>query len=336
MNVVLSDMESTPLEFMESLKRTTGMKWTAIDWQSNQMRTGKASEARRYLKYIFKPLSVVFRKDVENIVAWQQFYGISFAFWSRLLQRPKTARLTVMTFIYKPKDGWIGNLYKRFIRYAVTSRYIDTITCSSSDECNRYAEIFGVPREKFTFVPWCIEDHSTQYHRDPSRETEYILGSGRSNRDWPLLIESVRDTEYRVKIIDDTFKSAEIPENVQVFNNVSGGHALQYLANSWAFVIPIDTPDVSAGQTVLLTAWSFGIPVVCTRGKGLSDDYIEDGVDALLVDKDPVQLRAALDRLRDDPKLYECLAQNGRKKFEENYTEKALGRNVGQTFIERE
>lgn len=44
MNVVLSDMESTPLEFMESLKRTTGMKWTAIDWQSNQMRTGKASE----------------------------------------------------------------------------------------------------------------------------------------------------------------------------------------------------------------------------------------------------------------------------------------------------
>lgn len=98
-------------------------------------------------------------------------------------------------------------------------------------------------------------------------------------------------------------------------------------------MIPIDAPDVSAGQTVLLTAWSFGIPVVCTRGRGLSDDYIKDGMDALLVDKDPVQLRAALNRLRDDSKLYERLAQNGRKKFEENYTEEALGRNVGGSFM---
>lgn len=225
MNVVLSDMESTPREFMDSLRETTGMKWEAIDWQSNQMRTGKASEAKRYLKYVFKPLSVVFRRDLENICAWQQFYGISYAFWSRLFHRPKTARLTVMTFIYKPKGGRAGRLYERFVRYAVTSDYIDTITCSSSDECDRYSREFGVPRDKFRFVPWCIEDYVPDYPFDPDAETGYILASGRSNRDYPFFIGALRGTGFKAKVVDDTLGRIDEPDNVEVIRNSAGGHS---------------------------------------------------------------------------------------------------------------
>lgn len=111
-----------------------------------------------------------------------------------------------------------------------------------------------------------------------------------------------------------------------------GGVSLDYLANCTVFAIPIGDPDVSAGQTVLLQAWSFRKPVVCTRGAGLSDDYIEDGVDGLLVGKDAGEMRAALERLLADADLRQSLGEAGRKKYEEGYSLSALGRNVGETF----
>lgn len=322
-----------PGEFIDSLQSTTYMEWHPINWVSNQPFRNSLSEARRYLTYIFKPFSIVFRKDFENIIAWQQFYGICYCFWSRLLRRPKTARLTVMTFIYKPKDGYLGRLYESFIRYALTSRYVDTITCSSSAECNRYAQEFAVPEEKFRFVPWCIEDFSADYPFKPSGESGYVLAAGRSNRDYLFLIEAIRNTDFKVKVVDDTLGEVDESNNVEVIRDSGWEDTLRLLSNSWVEVIPIDKPDVSAGQTVLLEAWAFGKPVVCTRGEGLSDDYITDGVNGLLIDKDTAQLVAALERLRDDSALYARLAQNGRREYEENYTEKALGRHVGETFL---
>ena len=332
MNVVIGDMKAVPEEFMSALAEKTGLEWVAVNWQSNQPRTGIMSELRRYATYIFRPLSVVFRKDLDRIVAWQQFYGISYAFWSRLLRRPKTARLTVMTFIYKPKGGIAGKVYERFIGYALRSRYIDTVTCSSSAECDRYSEVFGVPRERFTFVPWCVEDRSSEHPFDPSREGGYVLASGRSNRDYPLLVEAATGAGFRVKIIDDTLGDVHCPPNVEVIGNAWGGASLDYLANCEAFVIPIGDPDVSAGQTVLLQAWSFEKPVVCTRGAGLSDDYIEDGVDGLLVGKDAGEMRDALERLVADADLRRRLGEAGRRKYEEGYSLSSLGRNVGETF----
>lgn len=333
MNVVIGDMRAVPSRFMTSLAETTGHEWVAFDWESNQPRTGVMSELRRYATYIFRPLSVVFRKDLERIVAWQQFYGISYAFWSRLLRRSKTAQLTAMTFIYKPKRGFVGKVYERFVGYALKSCYIDTLTCSSSAECDRYAAVFGVPRERFSFVPWCVDDQSPDHPFDPSRENGYVLASGRSNRDYPLLIESAQGADFSVKIIDDTLGDVPHPDNVEIIRNAWDAVTLDYFANCEVFVIPIDDPDVSAGQTVLLQAWSFGKPVICTRGEGLSSDYIEDGKDGLLVGKSSEEMRAALDHLFADTALRKRLGDAGRKKYNDCYSLAVLGRNVGKTFI---
>lgn len=237
-----------------------------------------------------------------------------------------------MTFIYKPKGGLAGKVYERFVGYALRSRYIDTITCSSSAECDRYSKTFGVPRERFAFVPWCVEDCSAEHSYDPSREAGYVLASGRSNRDYPLLVKAATGADFQVKIIDDTLRDVPCPPNVEIIRNAWGGVTLDYLANCAVFVIPIDDLDVSAGQTVLLQAWSFGKPIVCTRGAGLSDDYIEDGADGLLVGKDTGEMRAALERLLADPALRRRLGEAGRSKYEEVYSLSALGRNVGETF----
>lgn len=332
MNVVISDMKSTPMEFVSSLETTTQMKWMAINWQSNQLRTSKVSEVKRYLKYIFMPLLIVFRKDLKNICAWQQFYGICYAFWSRFFHRPKTARLTVMTFIYKPRDGLMGRLYSSFIHFAVSSCYIDRLVCTSSDACKRYAELFGIDRCKFVFSPIGIPDEWGAHPINSEADNGYLIDVGRSNRDHASLVEAVRGTKWAAKIIDDTYH-ADVPANVEVFNNMRGRAMLDCLANAWAVVIPLENPDMPSGQTVLLQAWSFCKPVICTRGEGLSD-YVADGVDCLAVGRNPAEIYAALGQLRDEHGLYERLVKNGRKKYEENYGLKALGERIGRTFLD--
>lgn len=61
----------------------------------------------RYLIYFLYPLSFVLcrRQKYDKVIAWQQFYGINFAFWSRLLHVKKLNYLAIDTFIFKRRGG---------------------------------------------------------------------------------------------------------------------------------------------------------------------------------------------------------------------------------------
>lgn len=334
MNLVVSDMAALPQDFLDALGDSTGMMWEQLNWQSNQLRAGAVSEVRRYLLYIFKPLSLVFRRDLDRIVFWQQFYGISYGFWSRLFHRRKTAEVLIMPFIYKPKNGGAGKLFDWYIRRALMGGYIDHILCTNRAEAMKAVDTFGISEKDILICPWGIEDDAKRFITSTPASGFHLLDVGRSNRNHDLLVEAVRDTDLEATIIDDTYHPAEIPPNVEVLNDVSGDMMLKRMAACNAVVIPLKDPDLASGQIVLLQAWSFGKPVICTKGKGLTTEYATNEVNCLSFVTAP-ELLHAVGRLREDFSLCKRLAQNGRKKFEENYTEEALGRNVGQTFIGR-
>ena len=67
------------------------------------------------------------RYSGKTLLCWQQFYGIAIAFFCRLFHLKKRFRLVIMTFIYKPRSGFAGRLFERFVRYAVTSDAVDRI-----------------------------------------------------------------------------------------------------------------------------------------------------------------------------------------------------------------
>ena len=318
---------------MESLEGTTDGKWEQLNWQSNQLRTGVVSEVRRYLTYIFRPLSLVFRKDLKRIVFWQQFYGISYGFWSQIFHRKKTAEILVMPFIYKPKNGVAGQVFAWYVRYALASGYVDHLLCPSVSEAEKAIEVFGMSERDILVCPWGIEDAAKSFMTSVPANAFCLLDVGRSNRDHNMLVEAVRGTDFEVTIIDDTYHPAEIPPNVEVLNDVSGDSMLERMAACSAVVIPLKDPDLASGQTVLLQAWSLGKPVICTEGRGLMTDYATDEVNCLAFETSSGLIRA-VERLREDSDLRKRLAQNGRELFEENYTEEVLGRNVGDAFTE--
>ena len=80
--------------------------WDAYGKITNHLHGSLIKTLLRYAIYFLFPLKLVLqRKRYGKIIAWQQFYGLNFAFWSRLLHLKKVNDLTVMTFIYKKKSG---------------------------------------------------------------------------------------------------------------------------------------------------------------------------------------------------------------------------------------
>jgi glycosyltransferase involved in cell wall biosynthesis len=74
------------------------------------------------------------------------------------------------------------------------------------------------------------------------------------------------------------------------------------------------------GITVLLEAMAMGKPIVASD-RAILRDYVDDGVEALLVPpEDPVALRAAIDRVLDDPGLARSLGLAARARVERTHT----------------
>jgi glycosyltransferase involved in cell wall biosynthesis len=74
------------------------------------------------------------------------------------------------------------------------------------------------------------------------------------------------------------------------------------------------------GLTALLEAMAMGRPVVASD-RAILHDYVEDGVDALLVPpEDPPALRAAIERVLGDPELASSLGAAARARVERSHT----------------
>lgn len=106
-NVILIDFPKIEnWKFKESLNKKTNMKWEERESISNKKRKTILYNMVRYLKYFFFPFKIFLqRKDYKNIIAWQQFYGLLYAFYCRIFHSKKYNNLIVMTFIYKEKKG---------------------------------------------------------------------------------------------------------------------------------------------------------------------------------------------------------------------------------------
>lgn len=330
-NVVLFDSTyGETVEFVNGLKNSTGREWRAIVCTSNQGRQGIAN-VLRYVKYFLFPLLIFLQRGkYDAIIGWQEFYGLLFAFYSRLFRVKKRNQLIIKNFIYKPKKGLIGKLYYRFMKYIVDGGYVDTYICASRTMVDYCCEMFKADRERFVYIPFGVSDCTEMVDVSKEPANDYVLSLGRSNRDWDFLIESFRNIPCRLKIVCDELKRSDVPENVEILNDIWDKAALECIYHSRCMVIPIADGRIASGDTVLLQAMSLSKPIIITRPSCLADDYVTDGYNGIIIDKDSGQLAEAVKAIFGDAQLYQTLAENGRTDYLENHTLYAYGRQVGK------
>ncbi|MGE5627284.1 MAG: glycosyltransferase [Solirubrobacterales bacterium] len=335
-NIVLIDSsQEEGKDFRQALQDVTGLNWQVVDYRSNEGRVRKSANILRYLKYFLFPLKIFFkRNEIKNIVAWQQFYGLNFAFYCRLFKVKKINKITVMTFIYKKKSGIVGLIYHKYMTYIVKSGYIDLFTCTSDTERELYSKMFDLNINKFAFVPWGgVINHSQEAQIDETlAKQQFLFSPGRSNRDWDFLINSLKGSEYNLKIACDELEP-KIIDNIEIYNNIHEDKMWKYMKNCFCILISIKDTSVSAGQTVLVQAMQFKKPMIITKSEGLTKDYIINGYNGLIIEKDKDELLKAIAMLRNCPELYKKITENAYNDYLEKYSIYQLGRNVGNAIL---
>ena len=176
-NIILADtIVDKDWEFAQGIREKTGEKWEILCWENAGLKKNNLFNIKRIGKYFLYALKVFLkRSEYDKIISWQQFYGIIFAFYSRLFHVKKKNDLTIMTFIYKPKQGLKGKIYASFMRYVLRSGYIDRIIVFSNSEVAYYKKLFKIEKELFVFLPLGIEKKIINGITDLKLEDPYFL-----------------------------------------------------------------------------------------------------------------------------------------------------------------
>jgi glycosyltransferase involved in cell wall biosynthesis len=169
-------------------------------------------------------------------------------------------------------------------------------------ECERYARAYGVPREKFLFVP----HHDTLHSRYSYTigDEGYIFAGGNSERDYGLLVAGVRDLQVSCVIaasVPGLFAGLAIPPNVRTVN-ATHAEFRQLMARAHIVVLPLKGDLLrTVGHQTFLNAMKMGKPVIVTDPSA-AEDYIENGKTGVLVPYgDVAALQAAIRHLLTHP-----------------------------------
>lgn len=329
-NIVLIDSSAEEgKDFIQGLKDQTGKEWELIVEASNDRRT-KGKELMRYLKYFWVPFRTFINRDkYDVIVAWQQFYGIMFAFYCRLFRVKKKNKLIVMSFIYKEKKGLVGKLYKWLIDFVVKGEYVDAFTSVASIQCDKFSKEFGVPINKFQFIPWGITDIAPD-KRALIKENHipYFFCAGRSNRDWNIVFESFGKADIPCRFIYSDSSYANKFKNIELFSNVPDEEYFSLSINSDVVVVSIDNCNLAGGEITIINAMQFGKPVILIQDNP-HNDYVFEGVTGYVVPKDSARVIEVAAVLYNNRELRDQMALNARKYYEERFSIYSVGKEIG-------
>lgn len=326
-NIILTDFQPDgDFSFKTGVEKVTCREWEVIGDKSNYLFGSFFAKLKRYFHYFIFPLSLFFRRKKFNaIISWQQFYGLIYAFYSRLFHVKKRHPLIVMTFIYKDKGGALGKIYKRFMSYIVTSKYIDKFIVFNSKECVYYSNLFKVPFEKFVFLPLGVEDVSERFSIEKGGR---LLSVGRSNRDYDFLISALQGTEYQIDILCDNLH-VDTTDKIKIYTDKHGDDYFEILSKCFCVIIPLKDINISSGQLVITQAMMMGKPIIITDVPSVYD-YVENEKTALCIKNNKKELIEAIEKLKSDDKLYNLLSTNEREKFNSMGTNYDLGESVGK------
>ena len=219
---------------------------------------------------------------------------------------------------YERQNRYVQSGKKALMK--AVDRSVDRYCVWASREIEAYSQCFGLPAHKFVFVPYhtTLPDEAIDV-----RDGGYLFAGGDSGRDYETLINAMRGVPATLHIASmkpESFDRLNPPPNV-VVRRYSSADYLKMMAGCSVNIVAL-APGLlhSAGQQTFLNSMSMGKPTIVTDPAGASD-YIEDGVDGLLVEPgDPEALRSAILKLLSDPELAQRVGANALGKAGSGYS----------------
>jgi glycosyltransferase involved in cell wall biosynthesis len=179
-------------------------------------------------------------------------------------------------------------------------------------EQERYARLYGLPRERFAYVQWPLRFASDRLPPCMPDDNATVVCSGRAACDWETVFRAAHSAAWPLTVV---CSAADLPRverlnrcgRARVLSEISADEHQRLVSTAAVYILCLQETDASAGQVRLTTAVRSGTPVVATRVRGL-EGYALDGVTALLVNpRDAAALRTRVDELLSNPARRERL-----------------------------
>lgn len=269
------------------------------------------------------------RKKFDVVIAYQGVAGLFYSFF-KMIAFSRTPKLILMAFFFKKrKSRFYTQLRYYFTKMALLG--VDKVICYSSKEADYYNRLFGSKNEKFQFVPFGVNvERLKEMNSKSAGEKKYLFSAGSSNRDYQTFFEAVEDLQATAVVFAKKFNVAglQIPDNVEVEYDVYGDRYYEKLLGANLVVIPLDDPELSSGQMVLLESMALGKTVVVTDVWGVND-YVEDGKDAILVKHgDSHSMQERIKELLSNGKKIQQLGEQAKRKVFDAFTVRHMAERV--------
>lgn len=199
--------------------------------------------------------------------------------------------------------------FSKIFVYSRTQRAIAVGQLKNSEEA--VAQIpFQVDHQFFRPMPDVPQKHQ-------------ICSVGLEWRDYPTLIEAVREMNVEVRIAASSLwsKHKNTAGEVALPHNVSTGRYTycglrQMYAESKLVVVPLYETDFQAGITSILEGMAMGKTVVVSKTQGQLDTIVDGETGVYVTPEDPVALRQTIDALLADEPRRRRIGENARKAVE--------------------
>lgn len=291
-----------------------------LDAEEFQVAHSGLSGLIRDIRVAFRLLSVTRDHTSVALISLGHRAGLLFCALLFLLGR-KTGPVIVYRALWPVNPGRMKKwLYSGILRRATL------VALWARAPAENYGRIYGVPREKFIFIPYKSNHSQTGATRsEPMPVGNYIFSGGDSERDYATLFQAVDGLPIPVIVSarkDSVVKGLTIPENVILLRALEPAFE-RLMAGSRMVVVPIKKTIVrGAGEATFMNAMWHGRPLIAADNVAASD-YIRNGIDGFVVPAgDAAALRHHILQLWNDQASAERMAETGRRKIADLYTHK--------------
>jgi glycosyltransferase involved in cell wall biosynthesis len=255
------------------------------------------------------------RRDCRAVFTDSEQVGMLYALMSHLSGR-RRPRHVMIGHRLSPRSKV---LFHRLLRLR---RGIDHVVVYAAPQRAVAIERLGYRPDQVTLMPFMVD---TEFWRPDGlaineRVRPMICAVGQELRDYATLIEAVRGLDVDLVVAaaspwsrrQDAAAGLDVPANVEV-SKFDQFDLRQVYAESSFVVVPVKQTDFPAGITTILEAMSMSRATICTRTEGQADTIVDDVTGIYVPPADVGAMRAAIQRLLDDPDEAARLGAAGRQ-----------------------
>ncbi|MCX2742205.1 glycosyltransferase [Pontibacter anaerobius] len=249
----------------------------------------------------------------------------------------KRQHLVLLEFIQtKPENKilkliwplWRKYIYGPSLRYSLARAQVLTLA-----EIDTYSALFGIPKERFSFIPWPLHFDQRRLNKSSTTATSisrdengvaqnYVMASGRANVDWETIFKVAENSDWPLLVVCTSKHLERVSKlnkqgRATVLHDIPQEEHDAYVKGATVYALCLEETFTSVGQVRLMNTIEQGVPVVATKVSGL-EGYAINGVNSILVPPgDVLSIKSSIDKLFSAPDLRARLVQSAQNHMQD-------------------